>query len=536
MKFSLRTNPFSTSTSENSVQAGTPEQTSAGEIAFQVAVLGVLSLAVYLLAFVRPYNLFQWGNLPGESIAKMTGQDQRAAVAYVIAFGLLFALYWFTARRVLGQSSRTLWAVVIGGAVAFSAVMLFLYPIDALDIFDYIIRGRMQVLHGGNPFYQTPHVFSADPLYSFTGWKDATTAYGPGWEMLAAVITRFTGNNIVVNILAFKAVELLAYGGTIGVIAALLKRFAPERALFGVLLFAWNPLVVYVTAGNGHNDALMVFFVVLGFYFVARERFTLAALMMVAGALVKFIPALLFPLVLLAGLKRLRTWPQRLSFLLITGGASLILTLAFFLPYYQGGDFLGMKWRGTMFTTSLPTWAVILLEQNLHLGALFADFLVSRAALILLVAWIVRELLMLWRSQNGAQAPLDWQPYVTAGLRILLFYLLVTCLWFQPWYVIWGVALAALLPESGLTRATIFFSMMSNWKMVIFDYYIVHGAPLPPFVRREWPLTALTLGPTWAFFIYEARRVQSLPRRLVQRLRGAPAPAAATLVAERERE
>ncbi|MGE5141007.1 MAG: glycosyltransferase 87 family protein [Rudaea sp.] len=513
----------------------TAENQSSSETALLLAVVGLLSAVIYWLAFVRPYSLLQWGQMAQMSIAKMTDLNIRAAWSYAIAFIILFALYWTASRRILGTQDRSAWAIVIGGAVLFSAILIWLYPTDALDIFDYIIRGRMQAIYGANPFYAPPSAYQYDPLFRFTGWKGATTAYGPGWEMIAAVVARFAGDGVLANVLAFKMVNILAYFGSILLIARMLLKHAPERALFGVLLFAWNPLVLYVVAGNGHNDSLMVFFVALGFYFLSVGRFTLAALAQVAGALVKFIPALLFPLMLLAGWKRMKTWPARIAFLLITGGASLLLTLVVFYPYYHGGDFLGTKWRSNMFTTSLSTWAVILLRQKLGISPNFSDLLVSRGALILLSAWIGRELLRLWRRKDEAAAEFNWTPYARAGLSIFLFYLLVACLWFQPWYVIWGVALAALLPEDGLTRGTIFLSLMSNWKMIIFDYYIVHGGPLPPFVQREWPLTALTLAPSWAFFLAQWHVLQRLPRRLVGRLRGQPQPT--TLVAVKsERE
>ncbi len=46
---------------------------------------------------------------------------------------------------------------------------------------------------------------------------------------------------------------------TCELIAAILRRLAPDRLLAGVVLFLWNPVVLYETIGQGHNDVAMLF-------------------------------------------------------------------------------------------------------------------------------------------------------------------------------------------------------------------------------------------------------------------------------------
>ncbi len=482
------------------------------EGSLQLLLLALVSLAIYFLAFVRPYGLLQWWHVPHTDIGKLTGHDPRSAAAYLLAMFTLFALYWLATRRALEHKSRLDWAIVLGGALAMSAVLLFLYPVDAVDIFDNIIRGRITAFYGGNPFYMTPRAVPYDPFYAYTGWYDATSAYGPGWEALAAVMARLAGSGVIANVIVFKLSSILGYAGTVGVIALMLRRLAPERALYGVVLFAWNPLVLYVSAGNGHNDAVMVFFIVLGFYLLARGHFSLAVLAEAAGMLVKFIPALLVPLFLLAALRRIPSWRARISYVLVTGGASLALVALSLIPFWHGGDMISIVRRTTMFTTSLPTWAVIWLEH--YMTRALAESLVSRAALLVLAAWVLFQLARLWPLDRAQPGAIDWQPYVRAGLSILMFYLLVANLWFQPWYVMWAVALAALLPQGVLTGGAVLLSLVATWKMPLFDYYIFGGRPLPPFEVRELPLTAGTLGPAWLYFAYHFIRRSTPPRRV----------------------
>ncbi len=477
------------------------------ENAVQLFLLAALSLAIYVLAFVRPYSLFEWWTVPHLDISKIARWDTRAALGYLLAMFTLFGLYWLAVGRARGRHRALAWGIVIAGAIAFCAALLFLYPVDAVDIFDNIIRGRMQTLYGANPFYQVPNGFRQDPFYPYAGWYTITSAYGPGWELLSRVLAGLAGNGIIANVIVYKLLNIFAFGGITLLIGLLLQKYAPERALYGVVLFAWNPLVLYTAVGNGHNDVVMVFFIVLAFYLVARGHFTWAALAMTAGALIKFIPILLLPLILFAAIKRLKDWRARLSFLLLTGGACQILIVGSIIPYWHGGDMISVTRRGEMFTTSLPTWLVIGLERFGHQSAYMAELLASRAALVVLGLWVLYELWKVWRQDNGETPEVNWQPYVRAGLSILMFYLLVSCLWFQSWYVVWAIALAALVPESLTTRGAVLLSLAAIWKMPLFDFVIHRNGYLPPFQTRELPLTAGTLGAVWFYFVYQWSQV-----------------------------
>jgi alpha-1,6-mannosyltransferase len=272
--------------------------------AIGLALAGLLSLAIYMYAFVQPYHLARWWSYPQRTIAKITGYDQSVGILYVLAMAALFVLYGYACRAAQGRHPALTWAIVFLGMVAFNAAMLQLYPVDSNDIFDYIIRARMTAHYGANPFYRVPAEFPTDPFQAYNGWDRIPSAYGPLWELIAAAGAWIGGNaatyrdTLIGNVLVFKRIAVLGYAGTALVIGLILRRHAPERALVGVVLFAWNPLVIYAfTAGNGHNDAVMAFFLVLGCYWLLRRRFTLAALAQTAGALVKFVSILLVPIV-----------------------------------------------------------------------------------------------------------------------------------------------------------------------------------------------------------------------------------------------
>jgi len=294
--------------------------------------LGGLGLAFYWLGLIRPYGLHALMVKPLLDIAQLTRDQPFAQAGFVATFAALSGLYYFGWRVCRGQRSRRMWIALLVAALAFNVSLMGLYPIGAADVFDNIMRGRITAQYGGNPFYETPNDYKRDPFRAYAAWRDATSAYGPVWEDLAAGASRVAGDDKLANVLVFKALGLVFYSGCIALIAAILRRQAPERAVQGVCLFAWNPLVIYETAGNGHNDIVMVFFVVLAMFAMSRRRFTSAALALAAllpeGAMARTVVLLsyaavwktiVFDFFLVPG----RSWPPRLVRETLIGPATL---------------------------------------------------------------------------------------------------------------------------------------------------------------------------------------------------------------------
>jgi alpha-1,6-mannosyltransferase len=150
-------------------------------------------------------------------------------------------------------------------------------------------------VYGGNPFLPATSQFATDPFYEYIAWKGWPSAYGPGWETMAALVARLAGNGVVANVLAFKMLPGAFLCARLGLVALTLREKAPQHALASTLLLAWNPIVLFEIWGNGHNDMAMVFWMLVAALALSRRRYTLATLALVAGALVKFIPVLLIP-------------------------------------------------------------------------------------------------------------------------------------------------------------------------------------------------------------------------------------------------
>lgn len=447
-----------------------------------LAVLAALNATIYVLVFVRSWNLLTLYERPLLDLRRISSDDPLARWRLLAGFVVLGVIYWLGWRVASRTRTRSAWVLVLGGALVSGAILLFLYPFDAADVFDNIMHGRILGIHGGNPFDQVAADFGGDPFLPYVAWRHTPSAYGPGWELVAAATARLAGDGIVANVLAIKAVGGVFLAGCIAVVASLLRRAAPERALAGTLLLAWNPLVLVMVLGFGHNDIAMVFWILLGVWFLAHRRFTLSVLSLVIGVLFKFIPLLLLPAASLVALRELKGWRVRLRFLIVTAlGAGLLILLAY-LPFWHGLATLGIEHRRGLFTTSLPATMYALLEAPL--GAEQA------AGGISLGAAIATALFALWQGVRACRRP-SWQAYVQAAFATLMFYLLFTCLWFHPWYAVWPLGLVPLLPPGRLTWLGVSFGFAVLSKPFIFEPMWLW---LTPFPVRSW--RELRLGPS----------------------------------------
>jgi hypothetical protein len=197
------------------------------------------------------------------------------------------------------------------------------------------------------------------------------------------------------------------------------------------LLYAWNPLALFETAANGHNDPAMAFLVVLALYtFIGgRPRLSLVGLM--AAALVKFIPLVLVPVLALAHLRAGKRWRT-----LVEGGLlSLALAVAAYVPFWVGSQTLGPLNRMGLFTNSLGALALHALEEG---GVPYRATIAGVGAAALFLAYLVWRL---WRLRPSTEGVLE------GCFDVFFAYLVLGTIWFLPWYLILLLAVTATLGE-----------------------------------------------------------------------------------------
>jgi hypothetical protein len=217
----------------------------------------------------------------------------------------------------------------------------------------------------------------------------------------------------------------------------------------GLYLWLWNPLALWESVAAGHNDVWMALPVVLALAVLrvgpepVDERDPLefltplyAFVLLAAGAMIKFVVLFFGPVMLAAALRRWPTWRARWRLIVAGGLVCFMFVAVAYIPFWEGWATLrNVGDRRTLFTA---TWLAALhaaLAQILPEAR--ADSISAWAGLALLLAGVG------WATWRAWRAPRDLVAHV---LWLALWFLFVCNPWFQPWYVIWPLALAALQP------------------------------------------------------------------------------------------
>jgi len=150
---------------------------------------------------------------------------------------------YLVALRTPRFSAPVFWSAAIG----LRLLLLTMQPGD--DLYRYVWEGRV-LADAWNPYVHAPDsdalVPLRDALWQQVGHRESTAIYPPLVEIVFALLAKARG-----GVLAFKSAFALA---DIAVCLLLVRRFGRADAL----LYAWNPLVLYVFAGGGHYDSLFL--------------------------------------------------------------------------------------------------------------------------------------------------------------------------------------------------------------------------------------------------------------------------------------
>ena len=478
------------------------------------AALWATGLWPWLLAGLAGYGLLALWFPLWPNVGRVPPADVRtfaptlaAGLLYALLLTALYAVYLIAVGRVARRGLPARWRawpllpVLLGGLLALP--LLFAYPINATDVYRYVIRGRVASVYGQSPFVAPPSTFIGDPFMPLAGeWAGETSPYGPLWEIVAAGVTAISGDNLLLGVWLFKLLALVCFlAGAAVIWAAADER--PGRAA-AALLWAWNPALLLTFALNGHNDALMLLWLLLGYWVGRRGRPAAGFLLMCLAALTKPVAALVLPVFFIAAWRALSDGRARARFTLIAVGGAAALTWLAFLPWAAPGRF----WRTPLELVgrllreatdgggfSPAVWLYFALGQRVGIETIGA---VLRGLFALFAAWV------LWRGWRGRAA--------RRGAADLAFGYLAQALSFRIWYSVWpfpwlllddvGDRAAAYRLRAGLwflLLAQLSVVFYGQWRVAVWggDQVMTHlvGVPLVfglPWLLARWPLPGLT--------------------------------------------
>ena len=276
----------------------------------------------------------------------LCGRFEAGRAVYAVCWFAAFAGLAWSARRSDGLGKRGIVAVLVVGLLL-RALFVWAWPADS-DVNRYIVEGRAQGM-GVNPYRTAP----GDPemLLRLEGaartaldgvnHKELAAAYPPLAELYCRAVAAVSPTP-----LAFKASAALADMAACCAVAGALSGLGLSPGL--LVLYAWNPLALSMTAGEGHIDAALVLCLALGVLAFVRRRPGAAFFLIGAAGMVKYPALALLPFFLEGGNKRFALWglaPLALFGLYADAGGALFASLTAFAGHVShGGPLYAVLW------------------------------------------------------------------------------------------------------------------------------------------------------------------------------------------------
>ncbi len=363
--------------------------------------------------------------------------------------------------------------IVLLFAFLFRFTLLLAPPHQSEDVYRYLWDAKTAAM-GISPYAYAPQAPELEQLrdsqiYPMINSKPYITAYPP----LSQILFRFSYTLFGANVTAMKAVFSLLEFLTLLLAWRLLVLW--KQSLQPLLLMAWHPFFVFEFSASGHSDSVMMFFALLSFYLLSRQK-PLWGLVSYAGAVMgKLHPALWFPLYV-------RRWGWKPAMPSLLTGLGLVLLyfrdIGAWLHYLNS---LKLYFRLFEFNASIHYFIRFIgriafnAAWDKEIGPYLAAILV---AITIAIAW---------------KFPLrDVRQLLHAGFWLMTADLCLATT-AHPWYICWAAFALPLFP----------YAFMTYWTGACFLSYLAYA--FHPVYEPAWVLM-LEYIPMYALMAYEIRR------------------------------
>lgn len=351
----------------------------------------------------------------------------------VVAFACYAAGIW---RLATLHGPRPMF-VIVAIAVAARLLLAPASPTLSTDIYRYVWDAR--VAHAGiSPYLYPPSAKELEPLrdeevfprLNHPTWR---TIYPPGAQVFFQAVYRLRPDSVLAMKAALGLAELIGLAAVWGLLRA------SGRPVSQLVIYAWNPLVLFEVWGMGHLEGLVLPAVAGAAWAVLRARYVTAGVLLGLGALVKLYPAALLPLLPMAG------WPAAWP-------AFLVVAVVGYAPAWIAG---------TPVVGSLPRYVS---EEYFNPGLLRAVLDVPALTLAVAGLWVVFVSVTRRDRTLSARAVL-----LIGGLTLLSPNIF-------PWYAVWLVPFLAAAPSAAWIAFT-------GSVMFAYAFFLQQPWAVPPWAR-----------------------------------------------------
>jgi hypothetical protein len=304
---------------------------------------------------------------------------QKAALTLLLSTWALYAALGFMLGRLPDRGERHRALVLVAGLAVWARLLLVAIPPTlASDPFD---------LHGH---------------------------HGPGFRWIVVALTAVGRHDPLATALAFKLAAALADLATCWLVWRLSREAGDRDGLQPLALYAFNPLVLVELAGNGHADAFMIFFALVGLW-LARRRALPGVAVLVISAATRYLTAVLVPIAIAHEVATAEegTRARRASRLL---GVAALTALVLYVPLWR--DWI--EWRPALALRPAIPWLLLVVAVGLA---------------------------------SAAATRLPRSRLAELGATLTLASVLALFVWRHPWAFTTPIALTLVAPASSTNRA-----------------------------------------------------------------------------------
>src|SRR5581483_5169706 len=126
--------------------------------------------------FTLTWPLWRLFAQPQADYAWLSQYSRSSQAIYLGAFLLLFGLQYGAYRLLRHAQIQGVLDLIVGGQLLFGILNVWIYPVAALDLYDYLMYGRIVLIYGGNPFISPPSAFP-DQLVAYSPWPNERSVY-----------------------------------------------------------------------------------------------------------------------------------------------------------------------------------------------------------------------------------------------------------------------------------------------------------------------------------------------------------------------
>ncbi len=376
--------------------------------------------------------------------------------------GFLVLTFWIYFKEL--RTKVTVKSALFLG-ILFQAIVFFSYPVLSTDVLSYILSDRIATVYHQNVWATRPDNFKTDPFFGLADWTDQTRIYGGVNQIFYTWPTKLAGNDFLLNLAVHKLVVFCFVVATMIIIA----KIAPH---FLIVIFA-NPLFVIETAGSGHNDILMLFFALAGYWLYTKNKYLLSGIVLSLSAHVKVTAIFLVVFLVLELISKLKL--KNLA----------TFTIGFVIVFFGTYYFMDVN---PLYSLSRTAGSINVFWQSLPMQ--FNTFVPNFSPLLtisLLVFLLVQTLRVLFFRLH----PIEM--YVQTLMVYLLFFLAAYWNWYPIWLLVFTPFISKHLQQLvlGLTVSSM-LAYVFYWTSLRFDYQL--GA---------WPVimyVVILFGPCVALF------------------------------------